>query len=191
MNKNSISVQSATQSRAQKSTRTASHLKHLNHDFRITMDYFNFSFGPGDLYPWHFDTPIAKDGKDVSIWAFSMGKRYAGPHDLKTRVTHEGTKTSVVFAEFGIIFIEEKLGHALAESIKSLVQLIPVEVIGTNMKFVILNLLDEIECVDEANSEFTKYEPGNQMRPDKVGHYRSVYTHIWGQVFYYHISQKY
>jgi hypothetical protein len=139
------------------------------------MDYFEFSFGPGDLYPWHFDTPIAKDGSDVSIWAFSMGKRYAGPHDLKTRVTHEGTKTSVVFAAFGIIFIEEKLGNLLAEKLKSRIQLIPVEVIGTDMKFVILNLLDEIECVDEANSEFTKYEPGNQMRPDKVGYYRSFY----------------
>jgi hypothetical protein len=139
------------------------------------MDYFEFSFGPGDLYPWHFDTPIAKDGSDVSIWAFSMGKRYAGPHDLKTRVTHEGTKTSVVFAAFGIIFIEEKLGNLLAEKLKSRIQLIPVEVIGTDMKFVILNLLDEIECVDEVNSKFTKYEPGNQMRPDKVGHYRSFY----------------
>jgi hypothetical protein len=139
------------------------------------MDYFEFSFGPGDLYPWHFDSPTTKAGAEVSIWAFSMGKRYDDNNELVVKIGSCGTKTSVVFGTFGTIFVEEKLGHALAENLKSRVQIIPIKVIDTDMRFVILNLLDEIECVDEARSEFTKYEPGNQMRPDKVGHYRSVY----------------
>jgi hypothetical protein len=139
------------------------------------MEYFDFSFGPGDFFPWFFDAPTAMDGSLVSIWAFSAGKPYSHDHKLVAEIVSCGTKTSVVFGNYGTIFVEEKLGNLLAEKLKLRVQLIPVEVIGTDMKFVILNLLDEIECVDEANSEFTKYEPGNQMRPDKVGHYRSFY----------------
>jgi len=139
------------------------------------VDYFDFSFGPGELNPWFFDAPTSKDGSHVNIWAFSAGKPYSDERELVSKIVSSGTKTSVVFGNYGTIFAEEKLGNLLAEKLKSRIQLIPVEVTGTDMKFVILNLLDEIECVDEGNSEFTKYEPSNQMRPDKIGHYRSFY----------------
>ncbi|HTM55407.1 MAG TPA: DUF1629 domain-containing protein [Pirellulales bacterium] len=53
------------------------------------------------------------------------------------------------------------------------IELFSVDIGGARDSYQILNVLHEFKCLDEARSEFTKWQPGDH-RSDLIGEYHSV-----------------
>jgi hypothetical protein len=135
--------------------------------------FFELTFDASGVDYWQFEAPKYDDGSDVSVWAFSACRPFQPSKKLVTSVMNKGAHAPLVFGTFGTLFAERPLAGRLSELAGERIQVLPVDVRTVATPFSIVNVLDEVDCVDESRSEFTKWEPGNEARPDKAGQYQS------------------
>ncbi len=91
-------------------------------------------------------------------------------NDLAVDVREKGRSLDFTFADFDIPIVNNKV-VSLIHSAN--VDFIPVQVNNVEGKYYILVVKKEIECIDENNSEFMKFDSKDEVRPDKAGQYRS------------------
>lgn len=114
----------------------------------------------GDIYEvdnWELSTSIP-DGSD----------------NLKIEVVRDGDEMDFTFTEaYGVPVVSLKVREAL-DGIQG-IDFIPVQVQGKkcSTEYFVLVTSEIVECVDEENSEFQKFEENDPVRPDKAGEYRA------------------
>ena len=133
--------------------------------------YFEFTFDATAKAIWYINAP---DVPPAGMWSLMSCKPYCGPRPLIAKVTSIGGTTNVAFGTFGAVYVKRELAEAIAAKAGTGVELIPVEIAAANSSYVALNVLDEVDCIDESRSEFTKWSRGNRERPDKAGEFKSV-----------------
>lgn len=78
-------------------------------------------------------------------------------------------------ALYGVSIISTAMTECLSDFMDD-IQLIPIMVPGTPAgAYNVLIINNAIDCVDEKRSTFDKFQPGNKIRPDKVGEYNLIY----------------
>ncbi|HEV8512967.1 MAG TPA: DUF1629 domain-containing protein, partial [Cyclobacteriaceae bacterium] len=141
---------------------------------RINMDYYRIL---NDL-----DTPAGRwllgninFDDEWEFWKYlGVGKVEVPNKELFVSVREEGFPIDFNMADFELLIVNEKTANLFS---KEEVQLIPIKIKGYTTKnpYFLVTLINELDCVDEEKSVFDKWEPNNDVRPDKAGQYKTFY----------------
>ena len=131
------------------------------------MRYFDLSDDVAVPGRWHLGEVRRADGTEPRLRA---GMPLEPVEPLTVSVTHPGRVLEFSLTSFGIPIASAKLGEQIAALAPGDVQLVPVK-IGGQEGMVALNALRLIECVDEAQSIFSKWTERDHRR-DLAGQYR-------------------
>jgi hypothetical protein len=88
------------------------------------------------------------------------------PQNIICEITKDGKPADVTFTTLGIPIISHKISQILP---LEEVQLIPIVIKNSNKLHYILLIKDEVECIDEKQSMYKKFD--NSIRPDLAGQY--------------------
>lgn len=116
---------------------------------------------------------------DINVrgpWNLRMGKSLDPEQykDLEVEIDQQGRSMDLTLTDGRLVpIVSERFVQCLREFMDD-VQLFPVKVPGTTEKFYILVIKNAIDCVDEEKSDFEKFEPGNDIRPDLAGNYSAI-----------------
>lgn len=93
---------------------------------------------------------------------------------LFVSVREEGIPLDFTMADFELLIVSEKTASLMNQDE---VQLIPVQIKEDTPKrnYYLMTIKNEIDCVDELNSVFDKWEINDPIRPDKAGQYKTFY----------------
>jgi hypothetical protein len=122
---------------------------------------------------WFLGNIDLKEGE--SFWKYLI----AGEVDIPLKplligVREEGIPLDFTMADFELPIVNEKVAGLLDSDE---VQLIPVLIkkFEESQQYFLMVIRFRIACVDEEKSVFDKWEPGNSIRPDLAGNYKSIY----------------
>jgi hypothetical protein len=101
--------------------------------------------------------PETIDGEYVDVWQFTNGKHVDSRSLLRMGKRIEGPVLPFSMAAYEIPVVDHLVGNVFQEEAGRDVQLIPVEVKGECSRYSILNVACVVDCIDERNSEFSKY----------------------------------
>lgn len=136
------------------------------------MKYYLWTFDTRVDRSWFLGEPRDSNGNVMSPWLFKGCKSIdLGNRRLFVPVNQNGEVASVAFGAFDIIYVMQRWGEKIREFTRNAIELIPVTVEGDEHEFAILNVLNEVECVDETLSEFSKWDL-ESIRPDLAGQYK-------------------
>lgn len=117
---------------------------------------------------------------DITVpdnWIFTYGRAVnAGEMPPLLSVAFDKKGVALDFTKtdaYGVPIISENLADVLFE-FGDFIQLFPVSIPDTYSNYYILVVKYKIDCVDEGESDFEKFEAGNNIRPDKVGAYEAI-----------------
>ncbi|MPV86499.1 imm11 family protein [Ostreibacterium oceani] len=113
------------------------------------------------------------DISEVDNWELSTSIP-EGTVSLNIEIVRNGEEMDFTFTEaYGVPVVSLKVKEAL-DGIQG-INFIPLQVLGRqcSTKYFVLVTNEIVECVDEANSEFQKFEENDPVRPDKAGEYRA------------------
>lgn len=116
---------------------------------------------------------------DINVpdpWNLRMGKVLDREQykDLQVEFDQEGRSMDLTLTDGRLVpVVSEHFVQCLGEFMDE-VQLFPVKVPGTTEKYYILVIKNALDCVDEERSDFEKFEPGNDIRPDLAGEYSGI-----------------
>lgn len=122
---------------------------------------------------WHLKEPRDQHGRLVDSWHFTMAKRYDGSKDLTVKLQYPGPETDITFNSFGLPIARHDLSEELCRIDTLAIQTVPVSIEGSKNRFDILNILNEIDCVDETKAKFKKWTL-EDSRPDLVGDFHYI-----------------
>jgi len=91
---------------------------------------------------------------------------------LTTSITHPGRPLEFCLTSFGIPVASEQLADAITSVAAADVQRLPLRISGCN-GYEVLNAMRSVACLDESQSDFMKWVPGDH-RADLIGQYRMV-----------------
>ncbi|MFH1468414.1 MAG: DUF1629 domain-containing protein [Pseudomonadota bacterium] len=120
---------------------------------------------------WQLSEPIS-ECDDVDPSDFTSGQAFNRSGTI-TVDCETGIPLDFTLSDFDVPVVSERLGRAISQIAGDDVQMVGVTVECSDDRYLILNALRLVECLDEANSVFTKWQEGDG-RPDKVGGYRMV-----------------
>ncbi|MBS1604553.1 MAG: hypothetical protein JST42_17950 [Bacteroidetes bacterium] len=116
---------------------------------------------------------------DINVpdpWNLRMGKSLDQEQykNLEIEIDQEGRSMDLTLTDGRLVpIVSERFVQCLHEFMDE-VQLFPVKVPGTTESYYILVIKNALDCVDEENSDFEKFEPGNDIRPDLAGQYSAM-----------------
>lgn len=128
-----------------------------------------------ERYPgqWFLDYPISMGGQAIDPREFTSGKPYKGPRPTALQIRNTGEEIAFSLAAFDMPIVSDPVAKTLARMCCSEIELFSVEIPRSRGNFAILNVIHSLACLDEARSEFTRWQPGDH-RPDLVGQYHWV-----------------
>ncbi|MDH2431078.1 hypothetical protein QCD60_00730 [Pokkaliibacter sp. MBI-7] len=113
------------------------------------------------------------DIAEVDNWKLATSAP-EGATNLKIELVRDGEEMDFTFTEtYGLPIVSRKIYEALSD-IKG-IAFIPIQVQWKRCStdYYALVIYEIVECVDEVNSEFQKFEQNDPVRPDKAGEYRA------------------
>lgn len=122
---------------------------------------------------WFIDTPVDHSGDEWAFWRLLNGAPLED-NDLRpwrSKIKRAGQRLSFSFAGFDVPVVTSEVANALAPLVGNQVQFPKIDIAGENLVYHILVPTRAIRCVDERNSQFTKWGPADG-RPDKCGEHR-------------------
>lgn len=137
------------------------------------MLYYELFFDTKMKDCWHLKEPRDGHGCLVDSWHFTMAKRYDGNKDLTIKLQYPGPELDITFNAFGLLIARHDLSEKLHQIDEMAIQSIPVAIEGSENRFDILNILNEIDCVDESRAKFKKWTM-EDSRPDLAGDFHYI-----------------
>lgn len=134
---------------------------------------YRLSFDPTLKNQWFIDTPLHHSGDEWAFWRLLSGSPLEGTDLLpwQSKVKQEGQRISFSFAGFDVPVVTSEVATALMAVVGDQVQVPQLHIVGESLAYRILVATRTVQCVDESNSEFTKWSPSDG-RPEKSGEYR-------------------
>jgi hypothetical protein len=139
------------------------------------MNFYKIGLDFNNSDQWHLEQPFDNSGKNVVAGRFGLGKPWDSTNQLWSRIRNSGTAVSFSLGGLGDFFVQKSLMDALLNALPAgCAQPVPVEIEGVDEPYEILNVLDVVDCVDEARTGFSMFPRWTEEdgQPDKVGDYR-------------------
>lgn len=124
---------------------------------------------------WFLGEPLDSSGQQIDARSFRYGVPYDGLQPSSVPVDRAGLEVGFNLGAFDMPVIRDDVRQAIASVTTEGYEVYPVEIVGSEMRYWILNVSTRIDCVDESVSVFTKWLPEDD-RPDRLGSYRSIST---------------
>lgn len=121
---------------------------------------------------WFLGEIDATDG--IDIWDYcTAGKRVTDlSPNLTVEISEKGIPLNITFSAFDILVGDEKTVALFSEAE---VQKIPLSIAGIkDQSYYVLVPVLGVDCIDREKSEFTLWEPDNDIRPDLAGTYEHI-----------------
>ncbi len=134
------------------------------------MDYYRLTDNIKCPGRWYLD-----EISDVDNWIFSNGSLVdvAVDENLVVQINQLGVPMDFTTTDaYNVPIVSENFLSCIAMFLGE-VQVLPVSVPKQNELYFILIVTNKIDCVDEAQSDYQKFESGNAIRPDLAGEYQS------------------
>ena len=123
---------------------------------------------------WFLGEPTSENGKSIDARLFRYGKAYEGvaPHGVP--VQRSGKRIAFNLAAFDMPVVSNEISAILRDIAAKDSEFFPVVVGASHVEMSIVNVVRRIECVDESRCEdVMKWRP-EDLRPDRLGFYRSI-----------------
>ena len=95
-------------------------------------------------------------------------------YSLEISLRSKGIPTNFSMADFELFIVDEKIKQIIDSKDGQFVE-IKIKSIQTSFNYFILVIKNEIDCVNEDESIFDKWEENDPIRPDKAGQYKTFY----------------
>lgn len=138
-----------------------------------TGKFFRLTADPSAISRWYLGGPIDASGTAVDPRSFTQGVRTTSSAALTIPLRRQGEQIDFNFGDFDMIVTPAELNAELGDLVGETIQRIPVRIGECDGKFEILNVLDLVDCFDEAASQFTRWIDADG-RSDKLGEYRMI-----------------
>ncbi len=108
-------------------------------------------------------------GEEIDPRVFTSVTPYPRGRPLTCEIEHPGDPLDFTFGHYDVPVVTMELADALRAHCGESIELHPVRLIGGD-EYMIANVLEEVECVNEAASSFEKFDEMS-ARPDRAGEY--------------------
>ena len=124
-------------------------------------------------YPnrWHMDTVVPANGDEWAFWCFLDPTAHIDESVWNVRIQYPGEQLNFTFSGFDVPIVDSNALEAFRSVAEKDFKSIPVKVQNVKDQFYILQVTNEVECVDEKLSVFDKWAEEDE-RPDKIGEYK-------------------
>jgi hypothetical protein len=123
---------------------------------------------------WYLDDPSGPDSEWLGGALYS-GRRYDGAVPLTCRVHHSGPPLELTMTLMSVPVINERVAEIFAAHVGRDAQLILARASESDEKLWAINVLARPDCFDEVRTEEFERWTAEDGRPDRIGHYRSVF----------------
>jgi hypothetical protein len=130
---------------------------------------------PGFPDQWFLDEPLTASGEEIDAREFTEGTPYRGPAPSVVPVGNPGRELAFNFGAFEMPVVSSAVADVVRRIAPGDVELFPVDVPGAKERYLILNAIHALDCLDEQRSEFTRWQVGDH-RSDLAGQYRMIST---------------
>ncbi len=141
----------------------------------IPMRYFKLS---EDVYipgRWELGTPTGARGQELGSPVFLQGVPVDVEGSIRIPLYQPGKPLDFSLADAGAVpVVHPRVGALLAELAPNDVQLFPVEVETQQERYLLVNVIRIVKCIDDRASEEIAYWTEEDGLPEKVGTYFSV-----------------
>ncbi len=140
------------------------------------MRYFDLSDDVNIPGRWELAEPTDSRGAALDdFWQFTYGHSVSIEGRLKVPVSDAGTPLDFSEAGIRVPVVSGRVASIFAELAPQDVQLMPADIEGQSEPFFILVSTRVVKCIDDERSEEVQYWKPEDGRPERVGHYRSVF----------------
>ncbi|WP_460903730.1 imm11 family protein [Paraburkholderia jirisanensis] len=137
----------------------------------MTIDFFEIGLDYDDLTRWYLGQPATSVGK-VLPGTFRNCMPWSGLDPLSVEILQAGTPATFNHSGHSVYIVTKEIVKELQSTLgPDLLQGIPISVISHPGNYAVLNVLDSVDCVDEENSEFSRWT-AEDGRPEQIGGYR-------------------
>ncbi len=137
------------------------------------MKLFRLLADPNATTRWHLRAPVNAVGNEVDSRLFTQGTAAAPNLQLTIPLRRRGDQVDFNFGDFDMVVTPAALNAELEKLSGLAIQRIPVVIESSDRKFEILNVVDQVRCIDEAHSQFTRWTAADG-RSDRTGEYRMI-----------------
>jgi hypothetical protein len=125
---------------------------------------------------WYLAEPTHPTGQELDdIWEFMQGRPVDIRERLRIPLSRPGKPLDIDFAGAGQApIVNARVATVFREMAPHDIQLFPVEVEGQPETYFLLNVAQEIRCIDDAACDETRLWTLEDGRPDRVGQYHVV-----------------
>lgn len=122
---------------------------------------------------WFLRSPINTRGEELDPRAFTRSSIFPVQDPLTLPLRRDGRPVDFNFGDFDMPVVKTDIVDKLEDVLDLQLQRIPVHILESVGQFDILNVLDQVDCIDAVKSVYTRWE-ANDGRPEKLGEYRMI-----------------
>jgi len=138
------------------------------------MNFYRVVADPWAISRWFLGSPLDSEGNEVDPREFTYGNVLGTQPLLSLPIYQRGEKVDFNFAAFDMIVTPTTLNEEIEQLVGSGIQRFPVAIEDCSPNyFEILNVCDNVICLDEEKSYFEKWT-FDSIRPDKLGQYKII-----------------
>lgn len=138
--------------------------------FEFTSD--NYGSAPHPRWQLTIE-PELENGEWWDVWAYSRGQP-AQPPPYPFTVFAPGPKSELNIMTFGIYLVSQRVADVIERLAHDEIQLIPATLEGDPDRWLILNTLSIVDCIDYQRSIIDSYYPDDFHDPAKAGKPRGI-----------------
>ena len=137
------------------------------------MDYYKINLDSA-VEMWELAEPVTALGTPVDESLFLRAQKYMGSQPLVLRIEECGQPVSFYLSAFHMPVVERRFAERLDELCSGEAQLVAVTVPTAEREYVILNVLQERQCVDEQKTTEVGRWTMEDGIPELVGKYHAL-----------------
>lgn len=124
-------------------------------------------------YPnrWYLGDVLGVDNWELSHSISEVGRV------LSVELYQSGNEMDYTYTEvYGLPVVSDKVRMGFSDCAGLKFVPVVIDEVFNDVKYYVMVILDNVECVDEDKSEFQKFMHDDPVRPDKAGEYRAFMT---------------
>jgi hypothetical protein len=122
---------------------------------------------------WFLRRPRSATGEVLYPDEFTVGVPYIGPVPVTLEIGQNGKEVQFHLAAFGMPVVSHKIANIIRSIAPDHAEFFPVEIVGAENEYEIMNVTCLLDCLDEDASNFTVWKEADG-RPDLVGQYQMI-----------------
>jgi len=120
--------------------------------------YYDISIDKAKKRYWFISDLHKQDGEKIDEFVFQYGKEVAIDGELFYNIEIQGAVPDLCFASVNASpVVCQNIANEIKELVNDAVQILPVNVIGCQQKFFIINPLRIFDCIDMTNSQYMEF----------------------------------